>query len=70
MVGHFNPSKTEAIILSCNDEHHFPNLMLEDVLANFVVSHTHLELTLSSNAKWHAHIEKSITSESKLLGIL
>ena len=27
----FHPSKTEAIIFSCNDAYHFPNLMFEDV---------------------------------------
>ena len=42
--------------------------MFEDVLVNFVESHKHL--TLSSNAKWHAHIENIITSVSKLLGIM
>ena len=46
----FNPSKTEAIIFSCNDAYYFPNLMFEDVLVNFVESHKHLGLTLSSNA--------------------
>ena len=68
----FNPSKTEAIIVSCNDAYHFPNLMFEDVLVNFVEIHKHLGLTLSSNAKWHAHahIENIITSISKLLGIM
>ena len=44
--------------------------MFEDVLVNFVESHKHLGLTLSSNAKWHAHIENIITSVSKLLGIM
>ena len=67
----FNPSKTEAIIfVFCNDAYHFPNLMFEDVLVNFVESHKHLRLTLSSNAKWHAHIENINTSVSKLLGIM
>ena len=28
----FNPSKTKAIIFSCNDAYHFPNLPFEDVL--------------------------------------
>ena len=63
----FNLSKTEAIIFSCNDAYHFPNLMFEDVLVNYVESHKLLGLTLSSNAKWHAHIENIITSVSKLL---
>ena len=66
----FNPSKTEAIFFSCNDAHHLPNLMFEDVLVNFVESHKHRGLTLSSNAKWHAHIENIITYVSKLLGII
>ena len=65
----FNLSKTEAIIFSCNDAYQFPNLMFEDVLVNFVESHKQLGLTLSSNAKWHAHIE-IITCVSKLLGIM
>ena len=43
--------------------------MFEDILINFVEGHKHLGLTLSSNAKWHAHIE-NITSVSKLLGIM
>ena len=47
----FNPSKTEAIICSCNDAYRFPNLVFEDVLVNFVESHKHLGFTLSSNAK-------------------
>ena len=44
--------------------------MFEDVLVNFVESHKHLGLTLSSNANRHAHIENIITSVSKLLGIM
>ena len=66
----FNPSKTEAIIFSGNDAYHFPNLIFEHVLVNFVESHMYLGLTLSSNAKWHAHIENIMTSVSKLLGIM
>ena len=66
----FNPSKTEVVIFSCNDAYHFSNLMFKDVLVNFVESHKHLGLTLSSNAKWHAHIENIMISVSKLLGIL
>ena len=48
----------------------FSDLMFEDVLVNFIESHKHLVLTLSNNAKWHAHIENFITSVSKLLGIM
>ena len=70
MVGGFQSHKTEAIIFSCNDAYHFSNFMFEDVLVNFVESHKHLGLTLSSNAKWHAHIENITTSVSKSLGIM
>ena len=66
----FNLNKTEAIVFSCNDAYHFPNLMFEDVSINFVESHKHLGLTPCSNVKWHAHIENIITSVSKLLGIM
>ena len=66
----FNPRKKETIIFSCNDAYHFPYLMFEDVLVNFVESHKHLRLTLSSNANWHEHIENIMISVSKLLGIM
>ena len=51
--------------------------MFEDALINFVESHKHLGLTLSSNVKWPssnvkwpAHIENTIASVSKLSGII
>ena len=39
-------------------------------LTSLNVISIYIGLSLSSNAKWHAHIENTITSESKLLGIM
>ena len=47
-----------------------PNLLFNDVQIQFVDSHKHLGLTLSSNAKWAEHIKNISKSASKLLGIM
>ena len=46
------------------------NLVFDNILINFVENHKHLGLTLSSNAKWHVHIENILASASKILGIM
>ena len=53
----FNPSKTEAILLSrkLNTLQH-PPLYMENVQIQEVKSHKHLGLYLSSDCSWHQHI--------------
>ena len=41
-----------------------------DTILDFVDIHKHLGLTLSSDGKWHAHIDNILTSASRTLGIL
>lgn len=66
----FHPLKTEAILFTSSNEVQNLNLVFDNILINFVENHKHLGLTLSSNAKWHAHIENILSSVSKILGIM
>lgn len=66
----FNPIKTEAVLFTCSNIFQNPSLIFDNILIKFVENHKHLGLTLSSNAKWHAHIENIISSVSKILGIM
>ena len=66
----FHPLKTEAVLFSSSNEVQNLNLVFDNILINFVENHKHLGLTLSSNAKWHVHIENILASASKILGIM
>ena len=63
----FNPSKTEAILFSLRQNNHTPSLFFENTLNEFVESHKHLGVTLSSNGNWHTHIRNILKSGYKLL---
>ena len=65
----FNPSKTVAMLFT-NKNVQPPNLLFNNVQIQFVDSHKHLGLTLSSNARWSEHINNILNSASKLLGIM
>ena len=63
----FNEAKTVVL--------HFGNqqalfLTFNDTLLDFTDAHKHLGLTFSVDCKWHKHINNSILSASKLLGIM
>ena len=66
----FNPSKTEAILFSLRLNNPTPSLFFENTLTEFVESHKHLSLTLSSNSNWHTHTENILKSGYKVLGIM
>ena len=66
----FNPSKTEAILFSLRQNNPTPSLFFENTLIEFVESHKHLGLTLSSNGNWHTHTENILKSSYKVLGII
>lgn len=66
----FHPLKTEAILFTSSNEVQNLNLIFDNILINFVENHKHLGLILSSNAKWHEHIENISSSVSKILGIM
>ena len=65
----FNPSKTVAMLFT-NKAVPFPRLVFDNVELEFVNSHKHLGLTLSSNAKWKDHILNITKSASKVLGMM
>ena len=66
----FNPNKTEALFISNSLNALPPNLLFENVPVQFVESHKHLGLTLSSNGKWHDHIENLVKSATKILAMM
>ena len=66
----FNPSKTEAILFLLRQKNPTPSLFFENTLIEFVESHKHLGLTLSSNDNWHTHIENILKSGYKVFGIM
>ena len=47
-----------------------PSLNFDNVQINFVDSHKHLGLTLSNDGKWSEHIENSLCTASKIVGIM
>jgi hypothetical protein len=47
-----------------------PNLSFENTVVNFVDSHKHLGVTLSSNGKWINHIDAILASASKTVSIM
>ena len=69
-VINFNPLKSEAILFTLRLLDHLPQLIFAGKPIKFVSEHKHLGLTLSSNGQWHSHIDDSITSASKVLGIM
>ncbi len=46
------------------------NLIFENTVISFVDDHKHLGLTLSTNGKWHTHINNILHSASSVLGIM
>ena len=66
----FTPSKTEAILFPLHQNNPTPSLFFENTLTEFVESHKHLGLTLSSNGNWHTHTENILKSGYKVLGIM
>ena len=53
----FNTLKTDAFLFTLKKLDLFPHLIFDNVVINFVDSHTHLGVTLSCNGQWHTHIE-------------
>ena len=47
----FNPLKTEAALFTLKKLDFFPHLIFDNVVINFVDSHKHLGVTLSSNGQ-------------------
>ena len=66
----FNPSKTEIILFSLRQNNPTPSLFFENTLTEFVESHKHLGLTISSNGYWHTHTANILKSGYKVLGIM
>ncbi|MCG7876809.1 MAG: reverse transcriptase family protein [Candidatus Thiodiazotropha endolucinida] len=66
----FNPLKTEAMLFTLKRFENFPRLMFNDTEIKFVDNHKHLGLTLSSNCKWHSHIDNILNSAAKVVGIM
>ena len=61
--GHSRSSSISQILL-------FPHLIFDNVVINFVDTHKHLGVTLSSNGQWHTHIENIVSSATRILGIM
>ena len=57
-------------MLFTNLEHPEINFTFEDNIISKIESHRHLGVTFSTDAKWNAHIENSVSSVSKHIHIL
>ena len=66
----FKPSKTVTILFSTVLDLVKPSLIFNNTMLDCVDNHKHLGLTLSSDGKWHAHIDNMLTSASRTLGLL
>ena len=62
-----NPNKTEAMLFTLKKNVPLPSLYFNNTLVNFVDHHKHLDITLSSDCKWHEHIQNILSSASKVL---
>ena len=65
----FHPLKTEAVLFSSSSEVQNLNLVFDNILIMLRTTKTH-RAYLSSDAKWHLHIENILSSVSKILGIM
>ena len=66
----FNPDKTEIMLFSNTDVRYNFNFTFNGNNIPITMSHKHLGVTLSSDAKWNNNIENIILSVSRHLGIL
>ena len=66
----FNPSKTEVLLISNTLIDYDMQLVMDNSVLNFVETHKHLGVTLSSNNKWSKHVELIIKSASKQVSYL
>ena len=66
----FNPDKTEIMLFSNTDVRYNLNFTFNGNNIPITMSHKHLGVTLSSDAKWNNHIENIVLSVSRHLGIL
>ena len=65
-----NPLKTEAILFTLKLLEQLPYITFDGTPIKFVTEHKHIGLTLSNNGRGHSHIDKIISSTSKVLGIM
>ena len=66
----FNPDKPEILLFSNTDVRYNFNFSFNGNNIPISMSHTQLEITLSSDAKWNNHIENIILKVSRHSGIL
>ena len=66
----FNPDKTEIMLFSNTDVRYNFNFTFKGNNIPITMSHKHLGVTLSNDAKWNNHIENIILSVSRNLDIL
>ena len=66
----FNPDKTEIMLFSNTDVRYNFNFTFNGNNIPITMSHKHLGITLSCDAKWNNHIENIILSVSRHLGVL
>ena len=66
----FYPLKTEAVLFTLKKLDFFLHLIFVNAVINFVDSHKHLGVTISSNGQGHTHIENIVSSATRILGIM
>ena len=62
-----NPLKTEAILVTFKNLEFLPYFVFDNTAISFVDSHTHMDVTLSSNDQCHTHIENIVNSATEIL---
>ena len=66
----FNRNKTVAILFSLLQSDVVPNLIFDGVFVELLAKHRYLGITFNAKGKWHNHIEKILSSASKVIGIM
>jgi hypothetical protein len=65
-----NPQKTKCILFSTNQGNIKPQILFNNEDVEIVVNHKHLGVTISSNCKWHCHIQNILKSTPGQLSML
>ena len=66
----FNPNKTEAIFFTLRNVDNLPSLIFNNTLIQFVDHNKHLGVTFSCDGKWNNHVENTLQSALKVVGIM
>lgn len=66
----FNPNKTKAVFFTTKSSYELPDIFFQHCKLEYITTHKHLGLHLSSDLKWSEHINIIVNKALKKLGLL